>query len=183
MRTGMERRPVAVRDRPLDGHAARRPAVAAVSEQPWRDPGLSLDERLCHVLEHTVIVDASGKSVAGAVAILRETFKAVRADALVSGASYLETLSRSASPELRNALILAAAELRITPEEILAIGDNYNDLEMLLFAGTGVLMANAPLSLREISSLYTTASNEDDGVALAIEQFVFGNGNGAATVT
>ena len=77
----------------------------------------------------------------------------------------------------------AAAELRITPEEILAIGDNYNDLEMLLFAGTGVLMANAPLSLREISSLYSTASNEDDGVALAIEQFVFGNGNGAATVT
>ena len=76
----------------------------------------------------------------------------------------------------------AAAELRITPEEILAIGDNYNDLEMLLFAGTGVLMANAPLSLREISGLYPTASNEDDGVALAIEQFIFGNGNGAAIV-
>jgi hydroxymethylpyrimidine pyrophosphatase-like HAD family hydrolase len=32
----------------------------------------------------------------------------------------------------------------------MAIGDNYNDLEMLLFAGTGVVMANAPLSLKEI---------------------------------
>jgi len=76
----------------------------------------------------------------------------------------------------------AAAELEIAAEEIMAIGDNYNDLEMLLFAGTGVVMANAPLSLREISGLYPTASNEDDGVALAIEQFVFGNGNGAAIV-
>ncbi|HEV8367499.1 MAG TPA: Cof-type HAD-IIB family hydrolase [Pyrinomonadaceae bacterium] len=69
----------------------------------------------------------------------------------------------------------AAAELSIAPNEIMAIGDNYNDLEMLLLAGTGVVMANAPLSLREIAGLYPTASNEDDGVALAIEQFVFGN--------
>ncbi len=68
----------------------------------------------------------------------------------------------------------AAAELEIGPQEILAIGDNYNDLEMLLMAGTGVVMANAPASLREIRGLHPTASNEDDGVALAIEHFVFG---------
>ena len=66
----------------------------------------------------------------------------------------------------------AAAELAIDREEIMAIGDNYNDLEMLLFAGTGVVMANAPLSLREIAGLHPTASNVDDGVALAIEQFI-----------
>src|SRR6185369_2042358 len=66
----------------------------------------------------------------------------------------------------------AAAELGATREEIMAIGDNYNDLEMLLFAGTGVVMANAPLSLREIAGLHPTASNKDDGVALAIEQFI-----------
>jgi 5-amino-6-(5-phospho-D-ribitylamino)uracil phosphatase len=66
----------------------------------------------------------------------------------------------------------AAVELSIGPEEILAIGDNYNDLEMLLFAGTGVVMANAPLSLREIPGLHPTASNIEDGVALAIEKFI-----------
>jgi Cof subfamily protein (haloacid dehalogenase superfamily) len=66
----------------------------------------------------------------------------------------------------------AAAELGVVREEIMAIGDNYNDLEMLLFAGTGVVMANAPLSLREITGLHPTASNRDDGVALAIEQFI-----------
>jgi hydroxymethylpyrimidine pyrophosphatase-like HAD family hydrolase len=66
----------------------------------------------------------------------------------------------------------AAAELGIDHTEIMAIGDNFNDLEMLLLAGTGVVMANAPLSLREIPGLYPTASNVEDGVALAIEQFV-----------
>jgi Cof subfamily protein (haloacid dehalogenase superfamily) len=69
-----------------------------------------------------------------------------------------------------------AAELGVKREEIMAVGDNYNDLEMLLFAGTGVVMANAPLSLRQIEGLYPTASNDDDGVALAIEEFVFSNG-------
>lgn len=66
----------------------------------------------------------------------------------------------------------AAAELSIGPEEIMAMGDNYNDLEMLLFAGTGVVMANAPLSLREIPGFHPTASNTEDGVALAIEKFI-----------
>ena len=66
----------------------------------------------------------------------------------------------------------AAAEVGIQQDEIMAIGDNYNDLEMLLFAGTGVVMANAPLSLKEIQGLHPTASNADDGVALAIERFI-----------
>ena len=69
----------------------------------------------------------------------------------------------------------AAAELGVSREEIMAIGDNYNDLEMLLFAGTGVVMANAPLSLREIAGLHPTASNREDGVAAAIEQFILSN--------
>jgi Cof subfamily protein (haloacid dehalogenase superfamily) len=65
-----------------------------------------------------------------------------------------------------------AAELGVSQGDIMAIGDNYNDLEMLLFAGIGVVMANAPLSLREIAGLHPTASNREDGVALAIEQFI-----------
>ena len=66
----------------------------------------------------------------------------------------------------------AAAELGVSREEIMAIGDNFNDLEMLLFAAVGVVMANAPLTLREIGGLHPTASNREDGVALAIEQFI-----------
>jgi hydroxymethylpyrimidine pyrophosphatase-like HAD family hydrolase len=66
----------------------------------------------------------------------------------------------------------AAAELGIARAEVMAVGDNFNDLEMLEFAGTGVVMANADKSLRERSDFHPTASNAEDGVALAIEKFI-----------
>jgi hydroxymethylpyrimidine pyrophosphatase-like HAD family hydrolase len=95
----------------------------------------------------------------------------------VLGTKYLEqdfTLLDIVNPAASKGagVAAAAAELGVVREEIMAIGDNYNDLEMLLFAGTGVVMANAPLSLRELGGLHPTASNRDDGVALAIQQFI-----------
>src|SRR5215203_5007052 len=95
----------------------------------------------------------------------------------VLGTKYLEqdfTLLDIVNPAASKGagVAAAAAELGVIREDIMAIGDNFNDLEMLLFAGTGVVMANAPLSLREIAGLHPTASNREDGVALAIEQFI-----------
>lgn len=95
----------------------------------------------------------------------------------VLGTKYLErdfTLLDIVNPAASKGAGVAAAasELGASSDEIMAIGDNYNDLEMLLFAGTGVVMANAPHSLREIPGLHPTASNSEDGVALAIEQFI-----------
>ena len=66
----------------------------------------------------------------------------------------------------------AAAELGITSAEVMAMGDNLNDLEMLEFAGTGVVMGNAEPSLHELAGLHATATNEADGVAQAIEKFI-----------
>jgi len=65
-----------------------------------------------------------------------------------------------------------AAELGIGPHEVMAVGDNINDLEMLHFAGTGVVMKNAEPVLLEVPHFHVTASNDDDGVARAIERFV-----------
>ena len=65
------------------------------------------------------------------------------------------------------------AELHnITVAETMAIGDNYNDVEMLEYAGTPVVMGNAAPALQE--RYQTTLSNDESGVALAIEQFVLG---------
>jgi Cof subfamily protein (haloacid dehalogenase superfamily) len=76
-------------------------------------------------------------------------------------------------------------------EQIMAIGDNLNDLEMLDFAGRSVVMANASeeiLALALRRGWEVTASNDDDGVALAVEEVVRralaaqdadGNGDGA----
>ncbi len=71
----------------------------------------------------------------------------------------------------------AALELGVRREEVMAIGDNYNDLEMLQYAGTSVLMGNAEASLRALleklsGGHHTTATNDEDGVALAVEQFI-----------
>jgi len=66
----------------------------------------------------------------------------------------------------------AATELAISAEEVMAIGDNFNDLEMLRYAGTGVVMGNAEPALRKSEGLHITATNDENGVALAIERFI-----------
>lgn len=70
-------------------------------------------------------------------------------------------------------LAAAAHELNLTRDEVMAIGDNHNDLEMLRYAGTGVIMANAEAALRNEACFHLTNSNDEDGVACAIEKFIF----------
>jgi hypothetical protein len=73
----------------------------------------------------------------------------------------------------------SAAELGLVREEVMAMGDNFNDLEMLQYAGTSVVMGNAEAALhdalRETTRFHTTVTNDEDGVAVAIEKFILGN--------
>ena len=71
-----------------------------------------------------------------------------------------------------------AAELGVKADEVMAIGDNVNDLEMLHFAGTSVVMDNAEPVLHEVPGFHVTASNDEDGVARAIEKFCLDQGPG-----
>ncbi|HMF57739.1 MAG TPA: Cof-type HAD-IIB family hydrolase [Pyrinomonadaceae bacterium] len=70
----------------------------------------------------------------------------------------------------------AARELGLMREEVMAIGDNLNDLEMLEYAGTGVIMGNSEPTLRaflrDVARFHTTATNDEDGVAIAIEEMI-----------
>lgn len=61
--------------------------------------------------------------------------------------------------------------MAINREEIIACGDGYNDLSMIEYAGMGVAMANAPAKVKE-SANYITLSNEEDGVAHVVQQFI-----------
>ena len=58
----------------------------------------------------------------------------------------------------------------IPNEDTIAFGDSMNDLEMLQYAGTAVVMNSAPAELRDIADICTT---KDDGVAEALE-IIFG---------
>ena len=64
-----------------------------------------------------------------------------------------------------------AQEQSVDREQIMAIGDNYNDLEMLEFAGLPVVMGNAVEDLKR-DGFRVTRSNEESGVALAIEELL-----------
>ncbi|WP_265456166.1 Cof-type HAD-IIB family hydrolase [Enterococcus sp. HY326] len=67
---------------------------------------------------------------------------------------------------------LLAEYLKITAAEVMAIGDEENDLPMIEYAGVGVAMANAVPDVKAIAN-YVTTSNDEDGVAAVIEKFVF----------
>jgi Cof subfamily protein (haloacid dehalogenase superfamily) len=60
-------------------------------------------------------------------------------------------------------------------EEVMAIGDNHNDLEMLSFAGIPVVMGNSVAELKTYG-WHETGTNDENGVALAIEQFALREG-------
>ncbi len=64
------------------------------------------------------------------------------------------------------------------PEDVMVIGDNFNDLEMLEYASTPVVMGNADASLLERKEFYTTLGNDQSGVAAAINKFILGDVNG-----
>jgi Cof subfamily protein (haloacid dehalogenase superfamily) len=78
-------------------------------------------------------------------------------------------LNRDASK--RTALARFCGDFQIASETVLAIGDSRNDVPMLRWAGVGVAMGNASDEVKQ-SVRYVTASNTEDGVALALERFI-----------
>ncbi|WP_300348326.1 Cof-type HAD-IIB family hydrolase [Clostridium sp.] len=70
-----------------------------------------------------------------------------------------------------NGVKVLADILHIKREEVMCLGDSENDLSMIEFAGLGVAMGNAEDFLKEKAD-YITDTNENDGVAKAIEKFV-----------
>lgn len=70
-----------------------------------------------------------------------------------------------------SALADLTKRLGIKPEEVMAIGDANNDLEMLAFAGVSVAMGNATPRVKEIATHHTLTNNEH-GVAHIIEKLL-----------
>ncbi|MGH4124581.1 MAG: Cof-type HAD-IIB family hydrolase [Clostridium sp.] len=61
--------------------------------------------------------------------------------------------------------------LGIKKDEIICIGDEANDIEMITYAGLGIAMGNAIEELKDAAE-YVTSDNDNDGVAKAIEKFI-----------
>ena len=76
--------------------------------------------------------------------------------------------SRDATKQ--RALARLCADFQIPAERVMAIGDSRNDVPMMRWAGMGIAMGNALPEVRQ-SVRYVTSTNDDDGVARAIERF------------
>jgi 5-amino-6-(5-phospho-D-ribitylamino)uracil phosphatase len=111
-------------------------------------------DRLAEKLETTI---------AGRARLVQTTYR-------VADMSILDLISLNCSKA--TGLECVASTLGIEREAIMAVGDNHNDLEMLKFAGLPVVMANAEAILKGFD-FAITSSNDEDGVAEAIDKFIF----------
>lgn len=82
---------------------------------------------------------------------------------------FLEFLSKTSGK--KTGIQILAERLDVAPHEVMCIGDAGNDVEMLQYAGLGIAMGNAFEEVKQIAD-YITKTNEEDGVAYAIEKFV-----------
>lgn len=85
-----------------------------------------------------------------------------------SEAFFLEIVPLGIDKAQRLSVLLE--HLGMTREEMICVGDGYNDQSMIEYAGLGVAMQNAKPEVRAVAD-YITLSNEEDGVAAVVEKF------------
>lgn len=104
------------------------------------------------------------KAIAALPARARESYTILK-----SAPYYLEILNPLVNKGY--GVKMLAEKLGLQPSEVMAIGDQENDLAMIEYAGTGVAMGNAIDSVKQIAQ-FVTKTNMEDGVAHAIEELV-----------
>ncbi len=70
------------------------------------------------------------------------------------------------------ALMVLAEKINCPPENIIAVGNYYNDIEMIKMAKIGIAMQNSPPQVKEIADYVTERTNNEDGVLEVLERFV-----------
>lgn len=130
-------------------------------------------------LEQALVDDPVQAMFCGSIARMQQAVSALQSSQLMDRITVLRTeyplrdltivdvLNRNCSKGY--ALERWAHHRGISRDQVMAIGDNFNDLEMLAFAGVPFIMGNACAELKA-RGWPVTASNEECGVAAAIEQ-------------
>jgi Cof subfamily protein (haloacid dehalogenase superfamily) len=148
------------------------------SIQRWLEKNLQFIEFVVP-LEEALVSNPVQAMFCGTVARMREALRALESSGLRERVTVLRTeyplrdlcivdvLNRGCSKG--HALERWARHRGFAREQIMAIGDNYNDVEMLEFAGTPFIMGNACTELKA-RGWFETASNDQNGVATAVER-------------
>ena len=141
---------------------------AAVHRQP--DLG-GYDHR--HTIRVSVVNEPA--ATAGLAAGLRETFGTRVVFHTVAVPSHGVDVMEVFDPAVNkwNGLLVVAAELGVDPANIVAVGDDVNDLPMLRAAGLGVAMGNGHPEAKA-AAMRVIGSNADDGLAAFLEELASG---------
>lgn len=120
-------------------------------------------KHLTHV--HKILVIAEAKLILITEKVLKALFPHLAIHR--SKNEYLEIMHPDASKA--NAMRFLQQKLGLTQQEILAFGDNFNDLDMLFSAGLGVAMGNAPEQIKQAVDR-VALDNDSDGLALVLDE-------------
>ncbi|VTS17351.1 haloacid dehalogenase [Streptococcus pseudoporcinus] len=74
-------------------------------------------------------------------------------------------------------LQLLCQHLGIAAKEVMAVGDEANDLTMLEWAGLGVAMANGTSDVKQVANVVTSLTNDQSGVAEAVQKYILSEEN------
>jgi Cof subfamily protein (haloacid dehalogenase superfamily) len=132
-------------------------------------------------LEDALVEDPIQVMFNGGVEAMQSLIESLRGEARDFAVSLTEYVHRdfslidvtAPSATKGRALAWRAEQLGITRDEVMAVGDNFNDLEMLEFAGLPVVMANAVSGLKE-RGWTVTGDNDHAGLADAIRRLALG---------
>jgi hypothetical protein len=150
-------------------------------DHPGRKPYWTRNQHLIAravPLETALVEDPIQVMFNGGVGAMRALVEALRAEARAFAVSLTEYEHRDFSliditaPTATKGRALAwrAEQLGLSRDQVMAIGDNFNDLEMLEFAGTPVVMANAVDGLKQ-RGWHMTGHQDEAGLAAAIRKF------------
>lgn len=123
------------------------------------DPHLTFPKVM--MIDHPQVLDTA---IAGLPKDARRQYTILK-----SAPYYLEILNKQVNKG--SGVRTLTEKLGLSVDEVMAIGDQENDLAMLTYAGTGVAMGNGIDAVKTISQ-FVTKTNAEDGVAWAIEKFV-----------
>lgn len=153
----------------LTDHGRRYAALSGVDAYPVGDPIAFLGER-----DPTkVVVIAPPDEVDRLLGMALPVFSR-RVHLTKSKPQFLEFSHPRATKG--HALQWLAARHGVDRTAVLAIGDSYNDMDMLEWAGLGVVMGNAPAPVRAVAD-HVAPTNEENGVAQTIHQFILSSGS------
>ena len=132
-------------------------------------------------LENALVEDPIQVMFNGGVEAMRSLVESLRRETRACAVSLTEYAHRdfslidvtAPSATKGRALAWRARQLGVTRDEVMAVGDNFNDLEMLEFAGVPVVMANAVSGLKE-RGWAVTGDNDHAGLADAIRTLALG---------